>query len=280
VALGLDSLVLGSRPGPIHRAAALLPLPAFLRRRIEDPGLLAPAAHVGAEHGSTLAGKAVAVVAAAALCVGGAGVTHKAAPGGLPLVGGSAQADQAGTTEGDGATRVGGEGAAGRPFDDPGSAIVGGAATPGVPAAAGSPGRPVVLGPGGLPGPGGPLGAVPGRSVDALGGTAVGTVERLGQGDAGGTLKTAGETVEQAPAKLKKQIKSGKKALENGIPAAAPALDGAKEKASKVKVKKLKDGAGQVGAVPVPGDLPDAQLPVGPTGLTVPQVLPGTGLGL
>ena len=89
VAMGLDSLVLGLEQSrtrrAIHRAAAFLPLPAFLRRRLEEAaGGLGPAAQIGAEQGATLAGKATAVVVAAVVAAGGAGVAHKASGGGLP----------------------------------------------------------------------------------------------------------------------------------------------------------------------------------------------------
>ena len=86
VSMGLDSLVLGLEPGRVrgalNRAGALLPLPAFLRRRLgEAAGGLSQAAPAGVEHGATLAGKATAVLVATALAAGGAGVAHKARAG-------------------------------------------------------------------------------------------------------------------------------------------------------------------------------------------------------
>ena len=86
VAMGLDSLVLGARaepraPGRSSRrglpAAAGLPAPPARRRS----GGLGPAAQAGVEQGATLAGKATAVVVAAVVAAGGAGVAHKAAGG-------------------------------------------------------------------------------------------------------------------------------------------------------------------------------------------------------
>ena len=91
VSVGLDDLALAAardRGHALRRIAGLLPLPGFLRRKLED-GVTAlysvgPAA---AEHGASLAGKATAVVVAAALAAGGAGVATKASGGGLSLPG-------------------------------------------------------------------------------------------------------------------------------------------------------------------------------------------------
>ena len=89
VAMGLDSLVVGldqSRARrAAQRAAAFLPLPAFLRRRLEEAsGGLGPATQVGLEQGASLAGKTTAVLVAAVVAAGGAGVAQKASGGALP----------------------------------------------------------------------------------------------------------------------------------------------------------------------------------------------------
>ena len=88
VAMGLDSLVLGARAGPwAPRSRALLPLPAFLRRGWRRRNGRARAAHAGAEHGATLARRRPRSWLPPPCAAGGAGVAHKAAGGGLPLVG-------------------------------------------------------------------------------------------------------------------------------------------------------------------------------------------------
>ena len=93
VALGLDPLVLGLEEESrarraARRVASLLPLPLFLRRRLGDAaGGLGPASQAGVEQGVTLAGKAGAVIVAAVVAAGGAGVAHKASGGELPLGG-------------------------------------------------------------------------------------------------------------------------------------------------------------------------------------------------
>ncbi len=280
VALGLDSLALGAARGPLHRAAALLPLPAFLRRRLEDPGLLTPAAQVGAEHGQTIAAKAAAVFVAAAVCVGGAGVANKAANGELPLVGGSSEASGSARAGEGGPGGPGANGAAGgQGFDNAGQAVAGGTFAPGVPGAAGGRGQALVPGPGGVVGlgPGAPTGTVPGgEAVGALGGTATDAVEHVAKGDPSSTVKTLGDTVEQAPANVKKRVKAEQKALDNAAKKAVPTLDGVKEKAPKIKLKKPTDA----GAISPPVELPGTQLPSAPTDLTVPTVPPLSGLGL
>jgi RNA polymerase sigma factor (sigma-70 family) len=106
LAMGLDALVSdGARTGargPLSRAAALLPLPWFLRRRgepaEETSGVSATGAHgalshlnaiggMGAEQTASALQKVAAVVAVAAVAGGGI-VAHEAGVG-LPLVGSS-----------------------------------------------------------------------------------------------------------------------------------------------------------------------------------------------
>jgi len=73
-----------------------------------------------------------AVVAAAALCVGGAGVTNRAVRGELPLVGGSTSSAQAGAERrGDDGGARGGTTAGGQAFDSAGNPIPGAAGRPG-----------------------------------------------------------------------------------------------------------------------------------------------------
>jgi RNA polymerase sigma factor (sigma-70 family) len=82
VALGLDELALGASSrtrSAISRAAAFLPLPAFLRRRLFDgSGVIGTAGQGPAAEGMSIAAKAGIVLAAAAIAGGGAGVAHKA----------------------------------------------------------------------------------------------------------------------------------------------------------------------------------------------------------
>jgi len=183
VAMGLDSLVLGLEPSRARRAAqrlaGLLPLPAFLRRRLEDgSGSLGPAAQVGAEQGATLITKGAAVVVAAVVAAGGAGVAHKVSGGkvpgpDLPLVG-----------DADGATGGGaGGGADGASGSGAGSGGIGGGAGAGGGGAAGSGGG--MAGGSGPAGPNGPAGG-PGGLPGGLGEGASGLGTGLGRTDAGG----------------------------------------------------------------------------------------------
>jgi RNA polymerase sigma factor (sigma-70 family) len=100
LAMGLDSLVVTGQPSrasrALSRAAALLPLPWILRRRVSDaadaPSASVPAAHgplsqlsalggVSADQTASLVQKAVALVAVAAVAGGGGIVAHKAGVG-------------------------------------------------------------------------------------------------------------------------------------------------------------------------------------------------------
>ena len=276
VALGLDSLVLDTQHSPLHRLAAALPLPAFLRRRLEDPSLLAPAAQAGAEHGPTLAGKAAVVVAAAAIAVGGAGVTHKVSGGDMPLIGGSAPAAEGGgEAAGEDGRGQQPENAAGQPFSGSGSPLAGGPAGPGAfgtvpgatpgtgPAGSGDPGAPLGVGGPTAVSPGG-LGAVPGTVEDLAGGDAGGTAEQVGKvvNDVGGTVPSAPgkvknlqKKIEKTQAKALEKVPKGK-GNGNGIGNG----NGPKDKLPKVKVPK-----GDA-VTPPPLDLPST----GTTGLSLP----------
>ncbi|HZO59151.1 MAG TPA: RNA polymerase sigma factor [Solirubrobacterales bacterium] len=222
VAMGLDSLVLGLEQSrarrAIHRAAGFLPLPAFLRRRLEEAsGGLGPAAQAGAEHGATLAGKATALVVAAVVAAGGAGVAHKASGGGLPggnlpLVGGTDSPGGAGGGGGDsdngsgsGAAGGSGHGAAGVPGGAGAGGMAGGSgpAGPNGPAGGGNSAAPGALG--------GPLG---GAGLDAAGGRVTGEAGRLtetvaGVGGVGRTLDSVGGTVGLSPTKTTKDLAKG-----------------------------------------------------------------------
>ena len=111
VTIGLDELALAAareRGSALRRVAGLLPLPAFLRRRLEDAAGTMNSIGPAAEHGASLAGKATAVVVAAALAAGGAGVATKASGGAVPLPGGlgggSSHEKAAGASDGGAAT--------------------------------------------------------------------------------------------------------------------------------------------------------------------------------
>ena len=110
VTIGLDDLALAAardRGRALRRIAGLLPLPGFLRRRMEDGvAALNSVGPAAAEHGASLAGKATAVVVAAALAAGGAGVATKASGGGLSLpacLGAGPGRRASGSGDGDGA---------------------------------------------------------------------------------------------------------------------------------------------------------------------------------
>ena len=122
-----------------QRAAAFLPLPAFLRRRLEEAAGLGPATQAGIEQGATLAGKATAILVATVVAAGGAGMAHKASggslPGGnLPLVGDSGSSGGSGGSGG-GAGSAGGDSAGGAGGGGTGSAGGGGQGAAGAPGA-------------------------------------------------------------------------------------------------------------------------------------------------
>jgi RNA polymerase sigma factor (sigma-70 family) len=113
VSIGLDELALAAardRGSAIRRLAGLLPLPAFLRRRVDDGLGLLGSMGPATEQGASLAAKATAVVLAAAIAAGGAGVATRASGGGLGLPGGLGGSDDAPTAPGhrDGASGSGG----------------------------------------------------------------------------------------------------------------------------------------------------------------------------
>ena len=127
VTIGLDDLALAAardRGRALRRIAGLLPLPGFLRRRMEDGVAALNTVGPAAGEGVSLAGKATAVVVAAALAAGGAGVATKASGGGLSLPGvaggGSGQAAE-GSGHGNGAGGSGGGSGAGSTADGGGA---------------------------------------------------------------------------------------------------------------------------------------------------------------
>jgi RNA polymerase sigma factor (sigma-70 family) len=298
VAMGLDSLGAEQvRAGRLQRAILFLPLPAFLRRRLDETAGLGPAAQAGVEQGATLAGKATAVVVAAVLAAGGAGVTHKATGGDLPLIGGSAPATGetrsgsdggAGSASGE-ATQGGAKGAPG--LGTRGSSSLGGpgAGAGGGPGqgAAGKPGAPGAsplsgdgrtrlpgalgdaVGGGNAPGEAGRgaqtlQGAVGGveDTAESLG-SAVGvspgrTVDNVARGDVEGVVNDVGDAVRELPGRVLPGGGSGSNSPESG------------------------SGSGSVSVPEVRVPAPSVQLPrVG--GTTLPGTslqVPDTGLGL
>ena len=225
VAMGLDSLVLGLEQSrtrrAIHRAAGFLPLPAFLRRRLEEAtGGLGPAAQIGVEQGATLAGKATAIVVAAVVAAGGAGVAHKASggslPGGnLPIMGGTDSPGGGGGAGDDGNDASGGGAGAGG-----GAAGGAGGGAPGDPGGGGMAGGSGPAGPGGPAGgsqgaqggAGGPLGAAGG--LGSTGGRVTGEAGRLtettpGIGGVGRTVDSVGGIVGISPTKTTQKLANG-----------------------------------------------------------------------
>jgi RNA polymerase sigma factor (sigma-70 family) len=218
IAMGLDSLVLDSEQSrarrAVHRAAGFLPLPAFLRRRLEDSGWLGPAAQAGMEQGATFATKATAVVIAAAVAAGGAGVAHKASGGklpgpDLPLVGKVGGAGGTGDSGAGGAGGLGGgaggsQGAGGG-LPGSGGGMAGGSGPAGPNGPAGDSGLPGGLG-------GGPLDTATG--LGTAGGRTTGEAGRLtealpGLGGVGRTLDSAGGAVGLTPTKTAKDLANG-----------------------------------------------------------------------
>lgn len=190
VAIGLDDLALAAARGrgsALRRVAGLLPLPGFLRRRIEDGAGMLNSFGPATEHGASLAAKATAVVVAAALAAGGAGVATKASGGSLSLPGGIAGGSSGG---GNGSGHDGGGDSAGGGSDGGGSAGVApaGGAGGGSGAAANGAGR--AGQPGGSNGPANH----PGRLGETLNGT-TGDLAAGAKGTAGSPAGTVGGTV-------------------------------------------------------------------------------------
>jgi RNA polymerase sigma factor (sigma-70 family) len=184
VTIGLDDLALAAardRGHALRRIAGLLPLPGFLRRRMEDGVATLNTVGPAAGEGLSLAGKATAVVVAAALAAGGAGMVTKASGGGLSLPGGPDKGSGGvtnGSGDGDGGSASGSGSGAGSSADGgPGAADTRDAGTP-----AGH-------GPGGQAGTGGRE-DVPGRS----GGDAVGAVGGAVGGSVGSTAGSVAES--------------------------------------------------------------------------------------
>ena len=199
VALGLDDLALGLAAGRVRsalsRAAAILPLPAFLRRRWLDWLQSLGAGSAGAEQGASLATKAVAVVAAAALVGGGAQVAHVAAGHDSPQPGSGAHSAPQGNSGSVGAPAVGGRsGAAKVPPSkrgSSGSSHGGGGSSSG--AGSGSTGS--ADGKSGL----GPVNGSLGETISPhdAGGTVGSLVGGVGGGTQGGLGGSVGSTVQQ-----------------------------------------------------------------------------------
>jgi RNA polymerase sigma factor (sigma-70 family) len=118
VAMGLDDLALGLATGRVRsalsRAAALLPLPTFLRRRWIDSLQSLGSGAGGAEQGFSLATKAVAVLAAAALVGGGAQVARVTAGHGSAAPGSGKSSESRDKSGSVGSSAAGGQGGGGR----------------------------------------------------------------------------------------------------------------------------------------------------------------------
>jgi RNA polymerase sigma factor (sigma-70 family) len=231
VALGLDELALGASgraKSAISRLGALLPLPAFLRRRWLDGSSLAGSAGQGAAAESmSLAAKAGIVLAIAAIAGGGAGVAHKAGalggggsskatPGaakngssGGGISGGSSSSRNGGSPGGSG-SRVNGPG--GGSGSGPGGGSPGAQGSASAGANSGGPLGSALGGLGGKAGTGGNLsdtvdgvtngaGKTAGGAVDGVTGTVDksvgGATDTVGK-TAGGVTGTVGGTVDGA----------------------------------------------------------------------------------
>jgi RNA polymerase sigma factor (sigma-70 family) len=299
VAMGLDTLVLGLEPGrtrrALDRAAALLPLPGFLRRRIgESAGSLGQASQAGIEQSATLVGKTAAVLVAAALAAGGAGVAQKASGGDLglghvPIVGNAGSGGGAG--DGGGSGGIGGNGQAGAPGAGPGGAPAGS-----VPAGPNGPGGGAQ---GALPGGmGGKLGTGQGghlvQTLSGAGGTgdtveSVGkvvgispgnTVDQLSRGDVGGVVNDVGGAVKNAPNTVKDAPQAVKDVTKSLPKTTVPKTDVTLPGGTSVKTGQG-GGSGTSVTVP-PTQLPGASLPG--VNVSPSEVLPQTdltsGLGL
>jgi len=278
VTIGLDELALAAareRGSALRRAVALLPLPPFLRRRTEDAASLLNTLGPAAESGGSLAVKAGAVVAAAVIAAGGAGVATKASGGDLrvPVVGGEASG---------GKDRAPGDAARGVARDrggDSSSAGGGTAAAPGSPAR-GSNGS----GPGARRDPGRgeeTAGGAPGAGPNAaLGGRLGGTVNDV--------VREPARTVEKAPGGVVNGLEDGVNQVVGKTDETLQGVTGGKApRLPKVDLQApqstLEPVVGETGRLPGTGQVlddatrnlplaPEAELPR--TGVTVP----GTGL--
>jgi RNA polymerase sigma factor (sigma-70 family) len=231
IARGLDELALGAPVrSRISRAAAFLPLPAFMRRWIDGAGLFGAAGSNGAAEGASFAGKAAVLLALAAIA-GGAGVAHQTrangpsetGPAKTPIEqkasgnGGSvapAAAAKAGRPAGtqratSGATkRAGADGKAGGT-----AGTAGGSADQGPAGKAGSVGQTLgdtVRGVGGSAGS--PAGGTLDNTAKTLGGTVDNTVKNVGGTvdntvkGVGGTVNGLGTTVNQVPGTVNQTV--------------------------------------------------------------------------
>jgi len=292
VTIGLDDLALAAareRGRALHRVAALLPLPAFLRRKLGDGAAALNSIGPAGEQGGSLAAKAAAVVAAVTLAAGGAGVAHKASGGVIPLPGGIGGKDH-GAGAGPGGDRGGGPGAA--PVDGTAGGGAGAGTGPqgAIGAPAGSPGA--TTGHGGTSGPLGPTGDrlsgdVQGladggrRTTDSLGSSMGGAVDGVTP-STGSLTGSVGKTAERTGEKVTGTVDHQ---LQDATGGQAPRLPKVKVPDTSVKLPgtgggasspRLPDTGGTVGGLEpkLPVETPDVTLP--DTGATVPD----TGLRL
>ena len=287
VTIGLDDLALAAardRGHALRRIAGLLPLPGFLRRRMEDGAAALHTMGPVAGEGVSLAAKATAVVVVAALAAGGAGVATKASGGGLSLPGvaggGSGEAG-AGSGHGDGA---GGGGAGSTADGGTGELSPGGAASPaqGPGGSAGRDGRGGTS-PSGASGTPGNTGEDAAGAVGGALGGAVGGAERT-SGSLGGTVgsvvETTGETVNRTGDRVTGLVD---KTLQDVSGGTAPRLPN-------VQLPGTNGGSSGSGGGSSGSTLPDVgglvqqpRLEVQTPGVTVPQTgvtVPGTQLRL
>ena len=228
VAFGLDELALrasGRSRSAISRAAAFLPLPGFLRRRLLDGwGAVGSAGQSAAAEGMSLAAKAGIVLAVAAIAGGGAGLAHKAG-----ALGGGGSEKTAPAAKGSGSGGAGSEGGS----SSQGARVHGGgtAASPRESRAGSGGGSGAGSSSGGNASgsdTGGPLGAA-GSLVDGLSGKggSAGT-GNLG-GAVGGVTKGAGETVggtvKDATGTVDTTVGGAKGTVDNAVGGAGGAVD-------------------------------------------------------
>ena len=292
VAIGLDELALAAardRGHALRRVAGFLPLPAFLRRRVSDAANALNSAGPAAENGLSLAGKATAVVVAAALAAGGAGVAHKASGGALGLpggVGGNSTGDRGGTGAGGDSSGNGGGSSLGGPAGPGGSAgaqnggpggAAGGAGAPGAPGAGA--GRRDAAGRTQLPSLDGAGRAGEGatRIPGSLGGTVGGTVDRT-TGTAGSLTESTGKVIQGTGERVGGVVDKTVGGVTDKVAPTRP-----KVKVPEVETNLPKTGGGSTTLPDAsPPSAPKLQVPQTPT-LRLPETnlpLPDTGLGL
>jgi RNA polymerase sigma factor (sigma-70 family) len=260
VALGLDDLALGRVRSALSRAAAILPLPAFLRRRWLDWLQSLGAGSAGAEQGASLATKAVAVVAAAALVGGGAQVARVAAGHDSVQPGAGARSAPQGKSGSVGAPAVGARSGAGKiapsKRGSSGSSHGGGSSAGAGSGSTGSADGKSGLGPvkgslGETLSPhdadgtvGSLVGGVGGSTQGGLGGSVGSTVQQVTQGagdavqqvggTAGQTVQQVGGTVNKLPSTTVPDVQTTLKETTSSLPQTSVTVPGVKLPSTKL----------------------------------------------